>query len=876
MAIDREKVLVAAQKFVEKKKYDKAVVEYQKVIQEDPNDARTLLKIGDLQSKMEDYAEAVATYERVGRFYSSQGFALKAIAVYKQIREIIAKHIPRLDERYSHLTPKLAELYQQLGLTSDALAALDEVATRLQRQNREPEAIEVCRKIVELDPNNPLPHLRLAEAFSRGKDIENAVNEFGMAAGQLVKMGRVDDALKVLDRLLHHKPDPTFARISAEQFLARNAPNDGMQALSKLQIAFQANPRDLDTLGLLARAFTAIGQATKGIEVQKEMARTARDSGQEGALPRDRHAPAEARTQRRGRPAARSSSGSQAPEPISPRLQASSRPPPSETYEEVSDGDVDETSSRIEASEGDFVVEADVEVAEEVREDTTTASRNPEQVVRILAEARAYRKATELAKAIESLRIGLEVQPRSIELHEALRDVLFEAGRPAEAIPDLMALASLQLEALDGEAAARTLQDVLSVDPSHARATEMLRELGYEMVDELPPEAGTAPDAPMRGEYVTYDPEAPLPAYDLEETIPSADVDSLPFAEPSTRTSAQVIPPEARGGIDAMDDPFGDAPLPSFPLDAATEPETDSVLNLVPASAKKQAASEPPRSVGKTPELESALEEAEFFTSRGLYDDARTILEEQLSRLPNNRLLLERIAELDAHDRAVPGDSGTRPSPSAGPVEEDRSFDIAESLGGLEGGDRASGVGPGPSFNTASEQVDVEEVFAKFKEGVAKQIDVDDGQGHYDLGIAYKEMALLDDAIREFETAARDSKRACICHSMIGMIELERGNLNEAIDAFMRGLKSPGRSKEQEASLLFEVGAAYEVKKMNKLALDYFQRTARLMPNFRDVQERIRRLQRAEPKQPVRAVAVGADDEFDRAFDDILGGGKLP
>jgi hypothetical protein len=107
------------------------------------------------------------------------------------------------------------------------------------------------------------------------------------------------------------------------------------------------------------------------------------------------------------------------------------------------------------------------------------------------------------------------------------------------------------------------------------------------------------------------------------------------------------------------------------------------------------------------------------------------------------------------------------------------------------------------------------------------------------------------------------------------MIEIERGNLNEAIDAFMRGLKAPGRSKDQDVALNFEIGAAYEAKKMTKLALDYFQRAARLIPNYRDVQERIRRLQRTEAK-PVRAVAVGADDEFDRAFDDILGGGKLP
>ena len=186
-----------------------------------------------------------------------------------------------------------------------------------------------------------------------------------------------------------------------------------------------------------------------------------------------------------------------------------------------------------------------------------------------------------------------------------------------------------------------------------------------------------------------------------------------------------------------------------------------------------------------------------------------------------------------------------------------------------------SNVGP-PSFRRSHEQVDVEEVFAKFKEGVAKQIGVDDAQSHYDLGVAYKEMALFDDAIREFGTAARDPKRMCNCQSMIGMIQLERGNLNEAIDAFMRGLQSPDRTKEQEAALSYEIGAAYEVKKMNRQALEYFQRTARLIPSFRDVQERVRKLTKVEPKQPVRAVAVGADDEFDRAFDDILGGGKLP
>ena len=48
MAVDRDKVLQAAQKLVEKKRYDKAVVEYQRLVVDDPKDVRTLLKIGDL------------------------------------------------------------------------------------------------------------------------------------------------------------------------------------------------------------------------------------------------------------------------------------------------------------------------------------------------------------------------------------------------------------------------------------------------------------------------------------------------------------------------------------------------------------------------------------------------------------------------------------------------------------------------------------------------------------------------------------------------------------------------------------------------------------------------------------------------------------
>ena len=88
-------------------KYDEAM---------DPNDMRTLLKLGDLQLRTEAFGEAVATYERVAGFYAQQGFALKAIAVYKQVLEIVQKNLPHEEERYAHIATRLAELHRQLGL----------------------------------------------------------------------------------------------------------------------------------------------------------------------------------------------------------------------------------------------------------------------------------------------------------------------------------------------------------------------------------------------------------------------------------------------------------------------------------------------------------------------------------------------------------------------------------------------------------------------------------------------------------------------------------------------------------------------------------------------------------------------------------------
>ena len=274
MAINREKVLEAAQKLIEKQKYDKAVLELRRIVEADPNDARTLHKIGELQAKQGLYAEAISTYETVGGLYTKDGFAQKAIAIYRLVRETIAAHLPQAAVRYGHIAPKLVELYRQIGLNNEALLLLHEIAAGLQNQQREAELIDVYRQTATLDAANPLPHLRLAEALSRARDVEGAVAAFGEAASLLVRAGRRDDAIQVIERLLHHRPDPAHARVCGELYLERNRPpHDAMQALTKLQICYQANPQDVEVLALIARTFDLIGQSGKAADIRREIAR---------------------------------------------------------------------------------------------------------------------------------------------------------------------------------------------------------------------------------------------------------------------------------------------------------------------------------------------------------------------------------------------------------------------------------------------------------------------------------------------------------------------------------------------------------------------------------------------------------------------------
>jgi tetratricopeptide (TPR) repeat protein len=925
--IDREKVLQAAQKYVDKKKYDRAIAEYQRIVQEDPTDARTLLKIGDLQARLQAYPEAIATYDRVGQHYAAQGFALKAIAVYKQIRELIRKHAPQLADRYGHIVPKLAEIYTQLGLTSDALSAYDEVASRYQKAGRDRDAIEIFRKMVELDSTNPLPHLRLAEACCRVQALDEAIDSFWTAAELLLNLQRRDDALKVIERILHFRADPRYARVAAELFLQRGTREDGLQALAKLQICFQADPRDLDTLGLLAQAFTVIGQENKSIEVYKEMARIAREQGRgdlfeqllahlRAVAPHDEQvralqslAPAGFSSER---PSARSHSavsvndaevelleeppGIEAPFELQ-RPAPSSLPGPGPRPFMASAPDV-------------VIVDDDVEAAEELTTDPDAFDAKA-HARKAVIDAESFRKLRLYGKAIEALRIALEIDPRSLDIRQKLRELMVESGDRDGAIGETITLAALYVERGEPQHAEPLLYEVLEIEPEHPAALEMIQQIipgNYPAYQQGPADhRGYAQDHHAEG----FDPEAPLPSYDLEEISAS---DAM---------AGEVIVPQA---LDAVDDPFGLAPqaqasLPSFPLggdaDDAEAPEDDDLMaGLGAASAARETLARPSmprtaplpafadldevthhvpspidaglddddeidsRTVALSSDnlegIEDVLEEADFFASRGLWEDARAILYDQLARAPDHPLLVERLREVEdalANSGASKTIERSQLSAQSRHPVEDRAFDIAASLEALDDLEQApeesASVGRG-TFDSISQEVDVDQVFAKFKEGVRAQVSESDSATHYDLGVAYKEMGLLPDAISEFELAARDATRECMCFAMIGMIYLELEDLENATTGYKRALEATQKTVDQEMALYYDLGNVCEMKQETQDALYFFQKIARRDPGYRDVKDRIAALMPQRPPSPQPSRAVNDDDEFDRVFDELF------
>jgi tetratricopeptide (TPR) repeat protein len=146
-------------------------------------------------------------------------------------------------------------------------------------------------------------------------------------------------------------------------------------------------------------------------------------------------------------------------------------------------------------------------------------------------------------------------------------------------------------------------------------------------------------------------------------------------------------------------------------------------------------------------------------------------------------------------------------------------------------------------ISTPQGEVSLEEIFREFKKGVEQQLSAEDYETHYNLGIAYKEMGLVDEAIGEFQLASKDPARAIECCSMLGHCFLEKGMPQLAIKWFRKGLETPVITEGETAGMLYDLGSVYQHTGDMDLAYKTFLEVYGLNTNYRDIAQRVKDLE---------------------------------
>jgi tetratricopeptide (TPR) repeat protein len=143
----------------------------------------------------------------------------------------------------------------------------------------------------------------------------------------------------------------------------------------------------------------------------------------------------------------------------------------------------------------------------------------------------------------------------------------------------------------------------------------------------------------------------------------------------------------------------------------------------------------------------------------------------------------------------------------------------------------------GPS---GDEQADFALMLSQFKEKVAEHLDTGDFTARYDLGAAYKEMGLLDEAIGEFQAALRAHPKGLAALEMLGQCFLEKGEPQAGIRTLQRALNIPTKVEDDLLGIYYYLAQCYEATGDQDQALEYYEKIFALDINFRDVTDRLR------------------------------------
>lgn len=245
MAANKDKLLESAQKNLKKRQIGKAIKDFAKVVELDPADVRSRQKLAELYVRTNKSAEAYEQYESVAKYFASNGFHLKAIAIYKQMQW--------LDPSQISIFNRLAELNEKQGLLGNAMAEYRNLVDYYERNGMVADEIKTLEKMRELDPENLNIRIKLAEVYAKNERKDDGLEELDAALEVLSTKGAFDKILKLYKMFLPIYPDNKKMQMGLA--LAFYEKGDYGRGVTILENLLRDKPEDPDLLRLIGQGY---------------------------------------------------------------------------------------------------------------------------------------------------------------------------------------------------------------------------------------------------------------------------------------------------------------------------------------------------------------------------------------------------------------------------------------------------------------------------------------------------------------------------------------------------------------------------------------------------------------------------------------------
>ncbi len=714
----------------------------------------------------------------------------RALEVYVQIIE----HTKEAEEKDVAIYNRVGDLYLRLNKTDQAVHYYEQAVDLYTDGGYLNNAIALCNKILRHAPKRNQIYYKLGKISAKKGFNSDAKKNFLEYADRMHKAGRDTDAFKALEEFADLCPGQDDIRLMLADQLAKAGKTQ--EAVEQLQILHES----LDAEGRTGEAAAAVKRMhALDPSVQPRRSNTPRSTESSGLVFLDMgHSPPKSRPKIEGLQPT-----SLAPEPPRrPRTPPHVQPPP----------EIDQLGD-IELPDLDLPdLELDVEPEPEVVADLEPTI--PELEIQPI-EGLEGLQSNAPPEAFEITVDEPEPEPEAEAQVEGLM-----GGFGDEVVGDpVFGMDSRSIDnpfgSSDPLAGLSVLQDKAWGDDNPLAG--LTSKIGG---DE--PESETP--APEKTKAEAVEPEPEPVEIDTVEVEAAAEPERAPEPEPVEQAKAKAKAKEKK------------APHPG------PDPDTLEDLGADPVPTRpKLVEDDAPSPVARHPEPKPSDEAAAHGERKFPFNPFKR---SAMAKKSAQRTTPPRTEAPRAPQSSKPKD----PIPKRQKASGDADFvDLADWLR-EDSAPRSTRMVASDDKRVGDEQADFTDMLEKFKAGVAANVDEEDFDSHYDLGVAYREMGLIDEAVSEFQKALRGADQRIRAYEALGQCFIDRAEYDVAITVLSRALREPGLEDDDLIAVLYLLGYAAEENGQARDAAAYYQRVFAIDIDFRDVGERLKMMSKAAAK----------------------------